>query len=95
MKIFELLRERFHILTGEKTTFVIDVGKRNVRRNTVSGTDLSTISDTMSSKFEIMEIQFHQNYFFPTEWEDFFPSINKSSVTVKNSTTKIHVFLIL
>lgn len=49
----------------------------------------------MSSKFEIMEIQFYQNYFFPTEWEDFFPSVNKSSVTVKNSTTQIHVFLIL
>lgn len=61
----------------------------------MSGADIFTVSDMICSKFEIMEIQFYQNYFFPTEWEDFCPSLNKSSVTVKNSATKIHVSLIL
>lgn len=68
---------------------------RNIRNNTMSGTAISTVSDMMSSKFEIMEIQFYQHYFFLTELEDFCSSINKSLVTVKNSTTKFHVFLIL
>lgn len=55
MKILEQLRKvvaRFDKI--ETQTFIIDVVPRNIRSNTVSGTDISIISDMMSSEFEIV-----------------------------------------
>lgn len=100
MKILERLRKVVaHFDKKETKTFIIDVVPRNIRSNTVSRTDISTVSDMMSSKFEIMEIQPY-GCFFPTEWEVFCPlkwehSISQSSYFKKNPTTKIHVFFIL
>lgn len=55
MKILEQLRKvvaRFDKI--ETQTFIIDVVPRNIRSNTVSGTDISIISDMMFSEFEIV-----------------------------------------
>lgn len=55
MKILEQLRKvvaRFDKI--ETQTFIIDVVPRNIRSNTVSGTDISIISDMVSSEFEIV-----------------------------------------
>lgn len=53
----EWLRERVAHFDKEKTkTFITDVVRRNIRSNTKSGTGISTVSDIMSSEFEIMEI---------------------------------------
>lgn len=65
MKILEqLIKVVAHFDKKETKTFITDVVPRNIRSNTVSGSDSSTVSDRMTSKFEIMEFQPY-GCFFP------------------------------
>lgn len=52
-----------HFPKKETITFFTDVVPRDIRSNTLSGTDISTASDMMSSKFENTEIQIYSCFF--------------------------------
>lgn len=52
-----------HFPKKETMIFLIDVVPRDIRSNTLSGTDTSTASDMMSSKFENTEIQTYSCFF--------------------------------
>lgn len=64
VKILELLRKVVPLFNKKETkTSITDVVPSNVKINTVSGTDVSNISDVMPSKFEIMEIWLNGCFF--------------------------------
>lgn len=75
----EIKRKSCTLGQGKKTNnFTIDAGTRDMRSNTMSGTDISTVSEMMPSQLQIMKIQSYQHYIFPSGWEYFCPSISKS-----------------